>query len=74
MDIFEEIEVGDCPKCGGPAMLDEECGCGYYVICNDCGAQTVVVNFHSEEDRLLAAKRAAELWNFGKAITSHPGE
>lgn len=74
MDIYEQVEVQDCPICGGASILEEECRCGYYVMCMDCGAHTVVIDFKKEEDKLDAAKRAAHLWNIGKAIPMEPGE
>ena len=35
---------------------------------------TVHVDYKNEEDRLEAAKRAAELFNTGKVLKSNPGE
>lgn len=74
MDIEEQIELYDCPLCGGGALLEEECGCSYYVMCLECGCHSVNIDFKSEEGRLDAAKRTAELWNMGKVISSSPGE
>lgn len=74
MEIYEQVELQDCPICEGGSLLEEEGGSGYYVMCLDCGAHTVIVDFHSEEDRLDAAKRAAHLWNIGKVLKSTPGE
>jgi len=74
MDIFEMVEVNDCPICGGPSILEEENHCGFYVSCIDCGAHSVIIDFFKEEDRLSAAERTAKLWNSGKVIKSEPGE
>lgn len=74
MDIMELVEVEDCPLCGGGGLLEEECGCGYYVMCMECGCHSVVIDFKSEDQRLEAAKRTALLWNTGKVIASEPGE
>ena len=74
MDIHDLVEINDCPLCDGGALLEEENGCGYYVMCLECGCHSVTIDFHSEEERLDAAKRTALLWNTGKAINSSPGE
>jgi len=74
MDIHEMIELQDCPLCGGAPLLEEECGCGYYVTCLDCGGYTVTMDFKSEEGRLSAAQKVANLWNTGKVLSNSPGE
>lgn len=74
MDINKMVEVNDCPVCDGPGLLEETSGNAYNVSCLDCGSHTVNVSYKSEDDKLLAAKRAAELWNFGKVIKSMPGD
>ncbi len=74
MDIEEMLEIHDCPLCDGGSLLEEESGCGYYVMCLDCGCHSVTIDFHSEEERLEAAKKTVMLWNAGKVISSHPGE
>ena len=74
MDIEKMIAINDCPLCDGGALLEEECGCGYYVMCLECGCHSVTIDFHSDEERLDAAKSAAMLWNMGKVISSSPGE
>ena len=33
MDIHEKIELQSCPYCGGAAMLEEEHGWCWYVMC-----------------------------------------
>jgi len=40
MDIHEEIDLQECPYCGGAGLLEEEHGWSWYVMCMDCGAQT----------------------------------
>lgn len=74
LDIFERIDLQDCPYCDGPAMLEEENGFCWYVICGDCGSQTAEVTFKTEEERLDAAERAAHLWNIGKVMKTGVGE
>ena len=68
MDIEEMLEIHDCPLCDGGSLLEEESGCGYYVMCLDCGCHSVTIDFHSEEERLEAAKKTVMLWNAGKVI------
>ena len=68
MNIEEMLEINDCPLCDGGGLLEEECGCGYYVMCMDCGCQSATFGFKSDAERLDAAKRTAELWNTGKVI------
>ena len=63
MNIEEKLEIHDCPLCDGGALLEEEGGCGYYVMCLECGCQSVTIDFHSEEERLEAAKKTVDLWN-----------
>ena len=66
MNIEEKLEIHDCPLCDGGALLEEEGGCGYYVMCLECGCQSVKIDFHS--------KKTADLWNAGKVISCNPGE
>ena len=74
MDIFEEINLLDCPLCQGPALLEEEDGWCFYVTCLDCGCHTAEAGYKSATERLDAARRAAEIWNMGKVLSSNPGE
>jgi len=74
MDLFNEIELQDCPVCGGPALLQEENGWCWYVDCADCGCHTAEVDYTGEEQRADAARQAAYLWNIGKVISYNPGE
>lgn len=73
MDINDQIDLSDCTICGGAALLEEE-NSGYYVSCLDCGSHSVHVAFKSDEERLAAALKTAQLWNGGKVISSDPGE
>ena len=43
MNIEEKLEIHDCPLCDGGALLEEEGGCGYYVMCLECGCQSVMI-------------------------------
>ena len=74
MDIFDKIELQDCPICGGAGLLEEEHGNIFYVACMDCGSRSVNIDYKEEAKREDAAQRAADLWNTGKVISSHPGE
>ena len=33
MNIEDMLDINDCPRCDGGALLEAECGCGYYVMC-----------------------------------------
>ena len=60
MEIYEMIDLQDCPRCFGPSILEEE-DHGYYVTCLDCGCQSATFEFKNDDERL-------ELWNTGKVI------
>ena len=47
MNIDEMLEISDCPLFEGGALLEEECGCSYYVMCLECGCHTVNIDFRS---------------------------
>ena len=49
-------------------------GNSFYVACMDCGSRSVNIDYKEEAKREDAAQRAADLWNTGKVISSHPGE
>ena len=74
MDIFEELELQDCPYCGGVGLLEEENGWCWYAMCLDCGAQTAPIEIRCAKDRRDAARRVANLWNVGKVIRPDNGE
>lgn len=68
MDELDTLEVFDCPRCQGPAVLEEEGGWCVYVQCMDCGAHTAELRYSNEEERIIAAKKAVSTWNMGKSI------
>ncbi len=68
MDIHERFVLQDCPRCGGPGLLEEENGWCVYAVCMDCGAQTAPFEYRTPEEREEAASKAAMLWNIGKVI------
>lgn len=74
MDIYNEIELQDCPYCRGAGLLEEEGGWCWYVTCMDCGSQTAPIAYRTPEARLQAARDAAHLWNIGKVISSSVGD
>ncbi len=74
MNIHEELFLQDCPFCGGAGLLEEENGWCWYVTCVDCGSQTAAFEYKSPEERIVAAKKAAHLWNIGKVIRSDLSE
>lgn len=70
MNIYDEIDLQECPYCDGPGILEEEEGWCWYVMCMDCGAQTGECGYKNDKEREEAAKAAAHLWNIGKVIRS----
>ena len=74
MDIRDELELQDCPYCGGAGLLEEEGGWCWYVTCMDCGALTAHFEFSTPEGRREAAKKAAYVWNIGKVVRGDIGE
>ena len=74
MELYEEIELQECPICGGPAALEEENDWSFYVACLDCGAHTADIRYASGDTRRDAAQSAARLWNIGKVLSSNPGD
>ena len=74
MSKYDEIEVFDCPFCGGPGVLEEEHGWSWYVVCADCGAPGGFIEYKGEEDRFEAARKAAFVWNQGKARNPKPSD
>lgn len=73
MDIFEEISLQDCPICQGAGLLEDEMGWCMYVSCLDCGCHTAEFEYKSPEERIVAARKAADIWNMGKVIPETPG-
>ena len=74
MNIHEELELQDCPYCGGAGLLEEENGWCWYVMCMDCGAQTGHFEYRTPAERREAAEKAAYVWNIGKVVRSDIGE
>ena len=74
MDVFDIIDLQECPICLGAGLLEEENGRAYYVMCMDCGGHTADVEFRNEAERLEAAKAVAHLWNIGKVMKDGVGE
>lgn len=73
-EIIEELDLQECPICGGPAVLEEEGKWCFYVMCMDCGCHTAEAVYDGVEQRKEAARKAAHLWNIGKVLRSDPGE
>lgn len=74
MEIYEMVEIEDCPLCEGPAYLEEENGNSMYIMCYECGCHSISTTFKTPEQKLDAAQRVAKLWNSGKVIKPTPGE
>ena len=74
MEIYENFDLQECPICGGVGILEEEEGWCYYVSCMDCGCHTAEIRFRNDDERLDAAKKAVQLWDMGKVLSSAPGE
>ena len=74
MDIRDELELQDCPFCGGTGLLEEEGGWCWYVMCLDCGAQTGHFEYKTPAGRAEAARKAAQIWNVGKVVRANPAE
>ena len=79
MDIRDELELQDCPFCGGPGLLEEENGWCWYVMCMDCGAQSgtsarsCAATSASKKDRRRAgAFHAPAPCAFGAEMVQYP--
>ncbi len=72
--FYTSIGLEDCPYCGGPGVLEEENGWCWFVVCADCGSQTAAIEYKTPRDRILAAQKAADLWNCRKVLRSNIGE
>lgn len=73
MNIEDMLDINDCPLCDGGALLEEECGCGYYVMCMECGCHSVTIDFHSEEERLDACQKDSYALEYGKSYFKQSG-
>ena len=71
---YEQIELQECPICGGAGLMEEENGWCFYAACLDCGAHTAEIRYERDAERLDAAQRAAHLWNIGKVLTDTPND
>lgn len=74
VNVYEEVDLLECPVCQGPGVLEEENGWCFYVNCMDCGCRTAEIGYTTDDERLIAAKKAGALWNNGKVISHSPGE
>ena len=74
MDMELDLDLQECPICGGPALLEDENGWCCYIACLDCGAHTAEIRYERDAERLDAAQRAAHLWNIGKVIHAGVGD
>ena len=74
MDIYDKIQLLDCPYCGGTGVLEEEHGWSWYVVCADCGAHSGFCGYENVEDRFEAAQKAAMVWNRGKVRNPKPSD
>ena len=74
MDLFDEIDLSECPDCGGVGCIEEEGGWCVYIQCLDCGAHTAEVTYKNEAERHEAAHKAATNWNFRKVIRPGVGD
>lgn len=74
MNIYKDINLQDCPICGGAGLIEDEGGHAFYVTCVDCGCQTASMDYRSPEEREAAAEKAAYIWNLGKVVSPNPGE
>ena len=74
LELYEQIELQECPICGGAGLMEEENGWCFYAACLDCGAHTAEIRYERDAERLDAAQRAAHLWNIGKVLTDTPND
>ena len=74
VELYQDIDLQDCPLCHGPGMLEEDHGWCVYVACLDCGCRTAELSFSTPEERLAAAQQAARFWNMGKVIHTGVGD
>ena len=45
MELYEQIELQECPVCGGAGLMEEENGWCFYAACLDCGAHTAEIRY-----------------------------
>ena len=73
-DIFDKIELHDCPFCGGAGLLEEEQGWCWYAMCVDCAPRPRPSATRPPRTREQAAHEAALVWNLGKIVRANPNE
>lgn len=74
MEFLDELNVLDCPLCGGAGALCEEGGWAFSVQCCDCGCQTAPAGYDTPDQRKAAAEAAVQCWNLGKVVYTGPGD
>ena len=74
MELYQDIDLQDCPLCHGPGMIEEENGWCLYVTCLDCGCRTAELSFSTPEERMAAARQAARFLNMGKVPHTSSGD
>ncbi len=74
MENASMVELEECPVCRGVGMLIHEGGWNVQVECADCGAHTVYLEYENEEEKTVAEKGVASLWNMGKVVHTERGE
>lgn len=55
MEVYEMIDLQDCPRCFGPSILEEE-DHSYYVMCMDCGCQSASLGLKMMKTGLMQLK------------------
>ena len=73
MEIYEKLDIQDCPYCGGAGLLEEHKN-SWYVMCMDCGSQTADIDFRTPELSEEAAEKAVHMWNIGKVLRMGVGD
>ena len=73
LELFKDLEIFECPLCGGAGGIEVENDWCVYVSCADCGGHTSEVPFNSPDEKYTAAKKAVENWNLGKVISLGTG-
>ena len=74
MELYQDIDLQDCPLCHGPGMIEEENGWCLYVTCLDCGCRPAERSCPPPAARRAAARQAARFWNVGKVIHTGAGD
>ena len=68
------ILLEECPICRGAGLIMHVGGWCVLVVCADCSAHTVFVEYDGEEEKKEAERAVAHLWNIGKVVSSERGE